>query len=333
MTTPPETPRPDPSAPDADAPLHEHSDPEASEGGAWPQPDPHARFVAADGNAASRLAPASGEPGAPTVEAERAPEVPVGARLRRDRVAGTATAGTPERDDSRPGDEHDGEYDGERTADPGAVEEDGAVHPGAGRGARERDPDAQAGTDAVDPGAREGAAVLSDRTYDRILEPRSDRRLPLGDGTWHQLARAYVRVQLITQGAVFVLVIAAAVAAQVITGVRWQWIPAGVILLITLIGLIITPRQARSFGYQLRHDDLVFRRGILWQRVVAVPYGRMQLVDITHGPLDRGFGIAQLKLVTAAASTGVTIPGLTQEAAEHLRDTLVAVAETRRTGL
>ncbi|WP_374206469.1 PH domain-containing protein [Microbacterium sp. VKM Ac-2923] len=189
------------------------------------------------------------------------------------------------------------------------------------------------GTGPVDPGAREGSAVLSDRTYDRILEPRSDRRLPLGDGTWHQLARAYVRVQLITQGAVFVLVIVAAVAAQVITGVRWQWIPAGVILLITLIGLIITPRQARSFGYQLRHDDLVFRRGILWQRVVAVPYGRMQLVDITHGPLDRGFGIAQLKLVTAAASTGVTIPGLTQEAAEHLRDTLVAVAETRRTGL
>ena len=95
----------------------------------------------------------------------------------------------------------------------------------------------------------------------------------------------------------------------------------------------LTPRQARAYGEQLRHDVRVFRRGILWQRVVAVPYGRMQLVDITHGPLDRGFGIAQLKLVTAAASTGVVIPGLKQEAAEQLRDTLVEVAETRRTGL
>jgi membrane protein YdbS with pleckstrin-like domain len=97
--------------------------------------------------------------------------------------------------------------------------------------------------------------------------------------------------------------------------------------------LAITPRQARSYGYQLRRDDLVFRRGILWQRMVAVPYGRMQLIDITHGPLDRGFGIAQVKLVTAAATTGVVIPGLTQEAAERLRDTLIDVAETRRTGL
>lgn len=178
-----------------------------------------------------------------------------------------------------------------------------------------------------------GEGALDEGTFSRILEPRSSGRLPLGDGTWHQLARAYVWVQLISQGAVFVLVLAVAVALQLFLGLPWPWIPAGIVLVITAIGLLITPRQARSFGYQLRHDDLVFRRGILWQRVVAVPYGRMQLVDITHGPLDRGFGIAQLKLVTAAASTGVTIPGLTQEAAEQLRDTLVAVAETRRTGL
>lgn len=182
-------------------------------------------------------------------------------------------------------------------------------------------------------GAAPDRGALGMRTYDRILEPRSPRRLPLGDGTWHQLARAYVRVQLITQGAVLLAVLAVAVIVQTWTGFVWHWIPAGVVLLVTLVGLLITPRQARSFGYQLRRDDLVFRRGILWQRVVAVPYGRMQLVDITHGPLDRGFGIAQLKLVTAAAASGVTIPGLTQEAAEQLRDTLVAVAETRRTGL
>jgi len=175
--------------------------------------------------------------------------------------------------------------------------------------------------------------VLDIDTYPRVLEPRGAGRLPLGDGTWHQLARAYVRVQLISQGAFFALVLAVALVLQVVLHLQWQWIPAGILLVITGVGLVITPRQARSYGYQLRRDDLVFRRGILWQRVVAVPYGRMQLVDITHGPLDRGFGIAQLKLVTAAASTGVTIPGLTQAAAEQLRDTLIAVAETRRTGL
>nr|WP_231848176.1 PH domain-containing protein [Microbacterium testaceum] len=186
---------------------------------------------------------------------------------------------------------------------------------------------------APEPTPSRDAPVFDEGTFPRILEPRGAGRLPLGDGTWHQLARAYVRVQVISQGAFLLLVLAVALALQLFLNLQWQWIPAGILAVITLVGLIITPRQARSFGYQLRRDDLVFRRGILWQRVVAVPYGRMQLVDITHGPLDRGFGIAQLKLVTAAASTGVTIPGLTQAAAEQLRDTLIAVAETRRTGL
>jgi membrane protein YdbS with pleckstrin-like domain len=178
-----------------------------------------------------------------------------------------------------------------------------------------------------------GSDVLDRDTYDEIREPRSAGRLPLGDGTWHQLARQYVWVQLISTGVFALVVLAAVLLVTLLWGQWWAWIPGGIFLGILLWTMIITPRQARAYGYQLRRDDLVFRRGILWQRVVAVPYGRMQLIDITHGPLDRGFGIAQLKLVTAAASMGVVIPGLKQDAAEQLRDTLVDVAEARRTGL
>ncbi|WP_298745065.1 PH domain-containing protein [uncultured Microbacterium sp.] len=174
--------------------------------------------------------------------------------------------------------------------------------------------------------------VLDAGTYDGIVEPRSPHRLPL-DGTWHQISRKYVTVQLISTGVFLALVLAVALVFSLVWHQVWIWIPAGITLAITLWTLAILPRQARAYGYRLRDDDLVFRRGILWQRIVAVPYGRMQLVDITHGPLDRGFGIAQLKLVTAAATTAVTIPGLDQAAAEVLRDTLIAVAETRRTGL
>lgn len=181
--------------------------------------------------------------------------------------------------------------------------------------------------------AAEPAASLDVATFDRILEPRGANRLPLGDGTWHQLARAYVTVRLISVGSFFLVVLVVALALSIVAGQQWVWIPAGIALIAAGWALIITPRQARATGYQLRDDDLVFRRGILWQRMVAVPYGRMQLIDITHGPLDRAFSIAQLKLVTAAASTGVVIPGLKQDAAQQLRDTLVEVAETRRTGL
>ena len=176
------------------------------------------------------------------------------------------------------------------------------------------------------------APVLDAGTFTSIPEPRGGG-LQIGDGVWHQLARPYLTVQMLTGTLWIVLVIAAAVVVSIVSGVGWVWIPASVLLVILVIALAITPRQVRSFGYRLRENDLVLRRGILFQRIVAVPYGRMQLVDITHGPLDRAFGIAQLKLVTAAAATGVVLPGLTQAAAEELRDILIEVAETRRTGL
>jgi membrane protein YdbS with pleckstrin-like domain len=170
-------------------------------------------------------------------------------------------------------------------------------------------------------------------TFDRVAEPRSDNRLVLEGGVWHQISRKYVTVQLISTGSFLLLVIAGTLVLTLLMHQLWAWIPGGILTVILAWTLAILPRQARSIGYQLRSDDLVFRRGILWQRFVAVPYGRMQLIDITHGPLDRGFGIAQLKFVTAAASTGVVIPGLEQSTAETLRDHLVEVAESRRTGL
>lgn len=170
-------------------------------------------------------------------------------------------------------------------------------------------------------------------TFTKLVEPRSPHRLELAGGVWHQVSRKYVWVQLISAGALFALVAAVMLMLWLVLNQTWVLLPGGLFLLVQLFIIAITPRQTRSIGYQLREDDLVFRRGILWQRMVAVPYGRMQLIDITHGPLDRGFGIAQLKFVTAAASTGVVIPGLPQATAESLRDHLVAVAESRRTGL
>lgn len=193
------------------------------------------------------------------------------------------------------------------------------------------------GTDAASPApaaptAAPAPSVLDEGTYTQIREPRSAGRLAL-DGAWHQISPKYVASQTV-QNAVFVaLLFAVALVLSLAFAQHWAWIPAGVLILWTLAAQIVLPRQARALGYMLRDDDIVFRKGILWQRMVAVPYGRLQLVDITHGPMDRAFGIAKLKMVTAAATTGVEIPGLAHAAAETLRDTLIEVAETRRTGL
>jgi membrane protein YdbS with pleckstrin-like domain len=159
------------------------------------------------------------------------------------------------------------------------------------------------------------------------------KRLELPGLTWRRVSPRYVVVDLVST-AIFWLVFAALASLPAyFSGTEWLWfIPAGLIVIMIIV-LAFVPRRVRSIGYQLRDDDLLFRRGLLFQRFVSVPYGRMQLVDINRGPISRAVGLSDLRFVTAAASSGVAIPGLAVADAEELRDQLVALAETRRAGL
>ncbi|GAA3887206.1 hypothetical protein GCM10022381_31540 [Leifsonia kafniensis] len=162
----------------------------------------------------------------------------------------------------------------------------------------------------------------------------SDRNVSIGAADeWKRVAPRYVVVELVSTLMFGVVACAVAAFLWLVVGMQWAAFVGGAILLITLVSLIVLPRRVRSIGYQLREDDLLFRRGIMFQRFVSVPYGRMQLVDITRGPVARWLGLADLKFVTAAASSGVAIPGLAEADAEALRDRLVELAESRRAGL
>jgi membrane protein YdbS with pleckstrin-like domain len=100
-----------------------------------------------------------------------------------------------------------------------------------------------------------------------------------------------------------------------------------------LAQLALTPRRVRAMGYAEREDDLLIRRGLLMRRVSVVPYGRMQYVDVSVGPLEGALGLATVKLHTAAAATRAEIPGLPGTEAARLRDQLSARGEARLAGL
>lgn len=107
----------------------------------------------------------------------------------------------------------------------------------------------------------------------------------------------------------------------------------GLFALFIIVNALLAFRRVKAIGYILREDDLLFRRGIMFERIVAVPYGRLQLVDVNRGPLLRALGLSTLKFVTAAVATGVQLPGLEAADAEALRDQLIELAESRRSGL
>ena len=97
--------------------------------------------------------------------------------------------------------------------------------------------------------------------------------------------------------------------------------------------LVAVERRWAAWGYLEREDDLLVRRGVLVRRTSVVPYGRMQYVDVTAGPLDRRRGIATVTMHTAAAATDAFVPGLLAEEAIRLRDHLAALGEARQAGV
>jgi len=149
---------------------------------------------------------------------------------------------------------------------------------------------------------------------------------------WRRVSPKYMIGEFLGLAVTLLVLVAITVPFHLLQLGFSPWLTGAAVVLVLLYGAF-TPRRVRAIGYRLREDDLVFRRGILFQRIVAVPYGRMQLVDINRGPLSRALGLSDLKLVTAAASTGVLIPGLPEVDAEGLRDRLVELAESRRAGL
>ena len=158
-------------------------------------------------------------------------------------------------------------------------------------------------------------------------------RLDLAGVEWRRVSPKLLWVELVSSVLFVIVVAAASVLFFVLLHVLWLGLVFAASAIAGLVNLFFIPRRVRAIGYQLREDDLLFRRGIMWQRFVAVPYGRMQLIDINRGPIARWLGLSELKFVTAAASAGVTIPGLPAVEADELRDRLVALAETRRAGL
>lgn len=158
------------------------------------------------------------------------------------------------------------------------------------------------------------------------------KRIDIRGADWQRVSPKLIVVELVA-GVLFLILTAGGAAVFLLLHVSWLAVVLAALAVGGLVNLILVPRRVRSIGYQLRDDDLLFRRGIMWQRFVAVPFGRMQLVDINRGPIARLLGLSELKFVTAAASAGVTIPGLLEADADALRDRLVILAESRRAGL
>ena len=145
---------------------------------------------------------------------------------------------------------------------------------------------------------------------------------------WQRISPKWRTVQRISCVQWLVLTAIAAVACMVWVDV----LPLTVAVVVAGAALFIwrvlaQHRLWQRWGYAELPDELWITHGSMFRSLTAVPYARLQVVEVESGPLQRAFGLATVKLVTASASTDATIPGLPPAQAAALRDRWTERAE------
>jgi membrane protein YdbS with pleckstrin-like domain len=152
---------------------------------------------------------------------------------------------------------------------------------------------------------------------------------------WQPVSPALARLRQIVLLAVGGVLLIVLVVATVLLSLPWEvWLPVLVVTVSVLaVAWFMVDRNAQSWGFAEREEDLYVKHGATFRRLVVVPYGRMQYVDIQAGPLEQAFKVASVHLHTASPGTSARIPGLPASEAARLRDRLTALGESQAAGL
>jgi membrane protein YdbS with pleckstrin-like domain len=119
------------------------------------------------------------------------------------------------------------------------------------------------------------------------------------------------------------------IAGAAITGVIlldlssvWVWLAVALSLL-ALYGLayFLIQKSWAGTAYAFREQDLLARKGWLFQETHVVPLQKIQHLVIKTGPIEKRYQLATLKLYTAAGTfSDISVVGLTGEQAALLKE-------------
>jgi hypothetical protein len=105
----------------------------------------------------------------------------------------------------------------------------------------------------------------------------------------------------------------------------WAPVATGGVALVGGLALVVA--RYRAWRYEVREDALYLERGVFTQVRTVVPFVRIQHVDSARGPVERAIGLANTVVYTAGSrGADVTVPGLTGDGADELRERLKRLA-------
>lgn len=100
------------------------------------------------------------------------------------------------------------------------------------------------------------------------------------------------------------------------------------LLVLRLPGLLLLPHDFRLWRYQLTPEFLTVSHGVLSRERKIIPLKRLQYVELESGFLDTRLGLVEAKIYMAGGGGMISIPGITRERAEALRQEVLALKGT-----
>ncbi|MDE5849964.1 MAG: PH domain-containing protein [Muribaculaceae bacterium] len=147
---------------------------------------------------------------------------------------------------------------------------------------------------------------------------------PVEDLKYEQIEPRYRNVQLILTALTYILLAAAALFLLLIDDSIWCIIAECIIFAAMIVNLFIVNKAWESKGYALRENDITFKSGVVFPKTTTVPYDRLQQVSVTQNPVSKIFKLYAVDIVNGAQGlSSTTIPGLTEERANQIKDLVI----------
>jgi hypothetical protein len=108
---------------------------------------------------------------------------------------------------------------------------------------------------------------------------------------------------------------------------------AVLLLIVVALYLFWIGKYYQTIFFELKDDEVTWKRGVWFRMTGIVPYDRITNIDIYQGPLMRFFGFSSIKLQTAGysaqARSEIILEGIRE--AEDLRETIRSLIRKSRT--
>lgn len=86
-------------------------------------------------------------------------------------------------------------------------------------------------------------------------------------------------------------------------------------------------KQAKVIRYGVYPHQFILQKGLIWRSTTALPYTRLQHVNLSQGPVERHYQLSSLKCFSAGSGEAeIDLPGLNTDTAESLRQHLLEQA-------